>query len=69
MARVCVCSGVKRFDFLPASFAFSNFLLDHQALHAAMRAQVELERAREIPRIQAEEPLDELGPRRAAAGR
>jgi hypothetical protein len=60
---------VKRFDFLPASFAFSNFLLDHQALHAAMRAQVELERAREIPRVHVEEPLDDVTPRRAATGR
>jgi len=41
---------MKSFDLLPASFAFSNFLLDHAALHAAMRADVELQRATEKPR-------------------
>jgi hypothetical protein len=40
---------MKRFDLLPASFAFSNFLLDHAALHAAMRADLELQRTTEKP--------------------
>jgi hypothetical protein len=52
---------VKRFDLLPASFAFSNFLLDHQSVHAAMRADMEQARAREVRRDVVEESLDDAG--------
>jgi hypothetical protein len=59
---------VKRFDLLPASFAFSNFLLDHQAVYAAMRAEMELERMRDERRRGSEAPIedDPLAPDRPA---